>query len=592
MFDRFFVRMRARKRSSRLIGMTALAIFSAVTLAAIYNFTIGTRTAGAKVMTITVCASGCDHTTLQAAVAAATNGDTISVGAGTYVLASTVNVNVPNLTISGAGSASTIFQVTGSVGYAMIITGAGTTVQDLQVLKTDLPMPPSNITLQNLIQVLANNVTIKNNLIQGQDPGSPWSVNGWVFRGLEVTGGLTGLLIDGNTFRHLRQPAYINPGTVGTVSNNNVGGTRGWVIDGAKITFANNTWGPPPNQGADIALLPSCNPADYPNLGALSNANGNAYISGQFAGASSGVGTVYVDASAAPGGDGTQALPYQTIADGITNVLPGGIVNVAAGTYVENPTANKAVSLIGANANTAGSAVRGPESIVRTNGNQTSVFTVTASNVTINGFTIDGDDPGVTGAALASGEDANVSYGVRPTVAISNLTVSNNIIKRVFIGMRGDVAGQGHVVTANWFDSIGNFDFGYAVSIRNNFYADVTNNKMTKSWTGVHINNHNGPGGPASFNITNNEIHSYAGGVLYWLQYNQATGANISGNTITAETGAVANNFGILVVSNQNAVNPSFTGNAISGHDYGIGLFNVPTTSTITLGSTNSITGS
>ena len=35
------------------------------------------------------------------------------------------------------------------------------------------------------------------------------------------------------------------------------------------------------------------------------------------------------------------------------------------------------------------------------------------------------------------------------------------------------------MVTNNWFDSIGNFDFGYCVSIRNNFYADVTNNKMT-----------------------------------------------------------------------------------------------------------------
>lgn len=590
MIDNFFGRMRAR--NSRLITITALTIFSALILAAFYNVTIGTRTAGARVMTITVCASGCDHTTLQAAVAAATNGDTINVGAGTYVLASTVNVNVPNLTISGAGSASTIFQVAGSVGYAMTITGAGVKLQNLQVLKTDLP--PASPTLQNLILINASNVTIQNNLIQGQDPGMPWSATaGWTFRGLEVAGGLSGLLIDNNVFKHLRQPAYINgSGTTGVVSNNNVSGTRGWVIDGAKITFTNNTWGPPPNQGADIALLPSCNPADYPNLGALSNANSNAYISGQFAGASSGVGTVYVDASAAPGGDGTQALPYQTIATGITNVLPGGVVNVAAGTYVENPTVGKSVSLIGANANTAGSAVRGPESIVRTNGNQTAVFPVTASNVTINGFTIDGDDPGITGASLASGDDSNVQYGVRPTGTLSNLTVSNNIIKRVFIGLRGDVAGQGNVVTANWFDSIGNFDFGYCVSIRNNFYASVTNNKMTRAWTGVHINNHNGAGGPASFPITGNEIHAYAGGILYWLQYNQATGATISGNQITAETGAVANNFGVLIVSNQDAVNSTFTNNTITGHDYGVGLFNVPTSNNITLGATNSISGS
>ena len=589
MFDRSLIQTRTHRRSLRLLGVTGLGVFSVIALAILYSFTIGTRMAGAKITTITVCASGCDHTTLQAAVAAATNGDTINVGAGTYVLASTVNVNVANLTIAGASSATTIVQVAQAIGNAFNITAAGVTISDLQVQKTDVTGVHELI----FINTGANNFKLQNCLIQGPDPGTPWSVNGIVSRGMvTAAGALTGIIIQNNTIKHLRQPAYFNPGTVASVLNNNVSGTRGWVVDGAKITFTGNTWGPPANQGADIALLASCNPADYPNLGALSNANSNAFISGQFAGASSGVGTVYVDDSAAPGGDGTQALPFQTIATGITAVLPGGIVNVADGTYVENPSIAKSLTLQGANAGTAGSATRGPESIIRTNGNQTAVVGVTAANVTINGFTIDGDDPGLAGAALASGDDSNVQYGVRPTATVGNLTVSNNIIKKVFIGLRGDVAGQGNVVTANWFDSIGNFDFGYAVSIRNNYYANVTNNKMTRAWTGVHINNHNGAGGPASFLITGNEIHSYAGGILYWLQYNQATGATISGNTITAETGAVANNFGILVVSNQDAVNSTFTSNAISGHDYGVGLFNVPTSNNITLGATNSISGS
>ena len=519
--------------------------------------------------------------------------DTINAAAGTYVLTSTVNVNVANLTISGAGSATTIFQVAQAVGNAFSINAAGVTLTDLQIQKTDVTGVHELI----LVNASGDSFTLQNSLIQGPDPGSPWSVNGIVSRALvSSTGGVTGLLIQNNTIKHLRQPAYFNPGTVGTVSNNNVSGTRGWVVDGGVINFTGNTWGPPPNQGADIALLASCNPADYPNLGGLSNANSNAFISGQFIGASSGVGTIYVDDSAAPGGDGSQALPFQTIAQGVTAVLPGGIVNVAAGNYLENVSIAKPLSLIGANANTAGSAMRGPESIIRYVGvgsGTESVIGVTAANVTINGFTLDGDDPGFTRAPLTSGDDANAAYGVRPTtVAANNLTVSNNIIKKVEIGIRGDAASQGNVVTQNWFDSIGHYDFGYCVSIRNNFYASVTNNKMTKAWTGVHINNHNGAGGPVSFPITGNEIHSYAGGILYWLQYNQATGATISNNTITAETGAVASNFGILVVSNQDAVNSSFTNNTISGHDYGVGLFNVPTSNNITLGATNSISGS
>ncbi|MBP6820549.1 MAG: hypothetical protein KA368_03350, partial [Acidobacteria bacterium] len=589
MFDRLLSQTRTHQRSLRLFSITSVAILGIIALITAYSFTIGTRSAGAKMATITVCASGCDHTTIQAAITAASNGDTISVGAGTYVLASTVNVNVANLTIAGASSATTIVQVAQAIGNAFNITAAGVTISDLQVQKTDVTGVHELI----FINTGANNFKLQNCLIQGPDPGTPWSVNGIVSRAMvTAAGALTGIIIQNNTIKHLRQPAYFNPGTVASVLNNNVSGTRGWVVDGATITFTGNTWGPPANQGADIALLASCNPADYPNLGGLSNANSNAFISGQFAGASSGVGTVYVDDSAAPGGDGTLALPFQTIAAGITAVLPGGIVSVADGTYVENPSIAKSLTLQGANAGTAGSATRGPESIISTNGNQTAVVGVTAANVTINGFTIDGDDPLVTGAPLASGDDSNVFYGVRPTGTVGNLTVSNNIIKKVFVGLRGDVAGQGNVVTANWFDRIGNFDFGYAVSIRNNYYANVTNNKMTKAWTGIHINNHNGAGGPASFLMTGNDIHSYAGGILYWLQYNQATGATISGNTITAETGAVANNFGILVVSNQDAVNSTFTSNAISGHDYGVGLFNVPTTSTITLGATNSISGS
>jgi hypothetical protein len=314
--------------------------------------------------------------------------------------------------------------------------------------------------------------------------------------------------------------------------------------------------------------------------------------------------TVYVDDSwvgTTPGTDPDAGGPatnfgcdsFATIQDGINGVTSGGTVIVRAGNYFENPNVNKSVSLRGAQFGVDARTRVASESIVRTVGaGQTAVFVVTGvANVTIDGFTIDGDDPGFTGIALASGDDTNASYGVRPTGAVSNLTVSNNIIKKVEIGLRGDVASQGNVINQNLFDSIGHFDFGYAVSIRNNFYANVTNNKMTRVFTGVHANNHNGGGGPAGFNITGNEIHSYAGGILYWLQFNGATGATISGNTITAETGAVANNFGVLMVSIQNAVNPTFTNNTITGHNYGVGLFNVPTTNTITLGATNSITG-
>src|SRR4029079_8562576 len=115
---------------------------------------------------------------------------------------------------------------------------------------------------------------------------------------------------------------------------------------------------------------------------------------------------------------------------------------------------------------------------------------------------IEGDDPLVTGGPVYSGHDANVLYGVRPSGNQSGLTIHNNIIQHPAIGFRGDGASVGNVIDHNWFNDIGNFDFGYAVSLRGDYYADVTNNLMTKVWTGVHINNFSLSGGPATWNIS------------------------------------------------------------------------------------------
>ncbi len=290
----------------------------------------------------------------------------------------------------------------------------------------------------------------------------------------------------------------------------------------------------------------------------------------------------------------------------------GDSIYVQGGLFQDNLTVNKSVALHGAYAGTSGASASGlsptrsaaNETEILTNGNQDAIIQVTASNVTIDGFYLEGNAAVAGGGTLASGVNSNALYGVLAGTgassnpdAVSNLTVENDVIKDVFIGMRGDgvnstTAVTGGLITDNWFDSIGNFDFGYAVSLRTSFYADVTNNLMTRVWTGIHLNDFHLAGGPAAWTISGNNIQSYAAGLLYWLQYGSATPLTFENNQISAATGAVANNFGVLITTVQNSDGINFTNNTISGTGYGIGLTNVSTSDVITLDGTNSISGS
>ena len=84
--------------------------------------------------TITVCSSGCDHTTIQAAINAASNGDIIDVSAGTYNEVVTIN---KSLSMIGAGCGSTI------------IDGGGTNPTGISVPANTTNVSISNLTVQN-----------------------------------------------------------------------------------------------------------------------------------------------------------------------------------------------------------------------------------------------------------------------------------------------------------------------------------------------------------------------------------------------------------------------------------------------------------
>jgi hypothetical protein len=79
--------------------------------------------------TLTVCASGCNHTTIQAAINAAVAGDTISIGAGTYLENLTI---AKNITLQGASAATTIIDGN-NLGRVITINSGVVVINDVTI---------------------------------------------------------------------------------------------------------------------------------------------------------------------------------------------------------------------------------------------------------------------------------------------------------------------------------------------------------------------------------------------------------------------------------------------------------------------------
>lgn len=264
----------------------------------------------------------------------ASTGNTILIAPGTYTPTSTILLNKSNITLQGAGTSSTIIKTSQPVGNLFSITGSGTVIENLQIEKTD------KTGVQDIIFVNASNVTIRDNLIWGKYVMG----DGDVSRAMVVAGGLTGLTIEGNTIYALRQPAYFS-NSFGSITNNFVYGTRGWVIEDGNFNFTGNTWGSGATANyVDIAILAMVNPAYYTDIIAMSNVNNQANIEDQRL-TPWALSIVYVDSAAFAGGDGTITKPYQTIAPAVPRVVVGGTILVEKGTYNEDVVITKGLNL-------------------------------------------------------------------------------------------------------------------------------------------------------------------------------------------------------------------------------------------------------
>jgi hypothetical protein len=240
------------------------------------------------------------------------------------------------------------------------------------------------------------------------------------------------------------------------------------------------------------------------------------------------------------------AVVNGTIQDGINTALSGMTVRVAADTYAENDTITKPLTLLGANAGiNPNTSTRGAETVITTavndpTNNAIPVLEVTGggSNVTIDGFTLDGINPNL-------GSDIQSSTGVLFNL-VSHVTYQNNIAENFLhfgisgVGDNGTRTDSGdNVIQDSLFNNMpGEVGVGYGegVDASNNFYVSVKDNVFQAVRRGLQLDNFYGPnpdlGTPAV--ISGNQIDAGQIGIWMNLFYESAQGITIEKNTLNS----------------------------------------------------------
>ena len=149
----------------------------------------------------------------------------------------------------------------------------------------------------------------------------------------------------------------------------------------------------------------------------------------------------YVDDD--PNGDATPPMLIQTA---INLQAPGGTIITEPGTYTENLVVNKALTLHGANVDVDCASGRGAESIITTSSSSGSqAVSVTADDVTINGFTI--SNPGGSYGVYTQGRN-NLEVQFNIITDIGNNTSGSNATYGIAISM-GSAADMDNVLLDN-----------------------------------------------------------------------------------------------------------------------------------------------
>ncbi|MEQ1730502.1 MAG: SprB repeat-containing protein, partial [Vicinamibacterales bacterium] len=299
--------------------------------------------------------------------------------------------------------------------------------------------------------------------------------------------------------------------------------------------------------------------------------------------------------------------PLARVQRGVDAAVANDTVHVAAGTYTGALTIGTTLTLSGANAGVdpcTGS--RGPESVLMpdsgtaTLAGTTLFVVVTADDVVIDGFEMNGDNPALTSPFTANGANPDADIAISSEnfpLAGDRLVVRNDVIRNFFqfgiaLGSTGGTARAGTVEQ----NRIENIPYWAGVVVYDDYYAGIERNCMVDVWRGVQTNNYYLPkpmGASATIadNVITTRTQAIAGDATYTdvtailvnLHYQNASTWSVTDNTVTNLTPSSAGSTGIEVWSIQSAVGVTIEDNDATDFEHGYTLWNNPTSATITV---------
>lgn len=231
-----------------------------------------------------------------------------------------------------------------------------------------------------------------------------------------------------------------------------------------------------------------------------------------------GISMVYPELWVCPSGDcGHPSASYNTIQASIDAANGGETINVAAGKYVENVNINKAVTLVGAGADTT--------KIVATDAAALAALTFNTSGATVRSFTVTHE---YTPAELADWGQTLPFNGGGVSFSGNNNTLENCVIT---LNRNGVYVGntQGNVIHSN---TLTNNRTG--INMTGNITGtQIIHNTISQNWTLGLVFYNLAPTDLSSLIVTGNTFDSnWYSEILIKAPYNGGTGAlNVTDNT-------------------------------------------------------------